>query len=48
MRKDFPLIGFLEARFDDSFAAVMTEPVELAQQQRFSMRNDPVWVVKGF
>lgn len=40
MRKDFPLMGFLETRYDDSVPAVIAEPVELAQQQRFSLRED--------
>jgi hypothetical protein len=35
MRKDFPLIGFTEVRFDDSFFSVLAEPLELSQKQRF-------------
>lgn len=42
LRKDFPLSGFLEVRFDDSFFAVLAEPLELAQKLRlFGYAN--VW-----
>lgn len=35
MRKDFPLVGFLELRYDDSVKAIVAEPVELAQSYVF-------------
>lgn len=34
-RKDFPLTGYIELRFDDQKGDVVYEPVELAQEMRF-------------
>lgn len=34
MRKDFPLTGFLEVRYDDSLKNIIAEPLELAQELR--------------
>ena len=34
-RKDFPLTGYIELRFDDARGDVVYEPVELAQELRF-------------
>jgi NADH-quinone oxidoreductase subunit C len=34
MRKDFPLTGFVEARYDDELKRVVYEPVELKQEFR--------------
>jgi NADH:ubiquinone oxidoreductase subunit C len=34
LRKDFPLSGFTETRFDDSYQRVVNEPVELTQEFR--------------
>jgi NADH dehydrogenase (ubiquinone) Fe-S protein 3 len=34
MRKDFPLSGYLEVRYDDELRRVVYEPVELAQEYR--------------
>ncbi len=34
LRKDFPLSGFNETRFDDSHQRVMYEPIELMQEFR--------------
>jgi len=34
LRKDFPLTGYLEIRFDDEKGALVYEPVELAQDYR--------------
>jgi len=34
LRKDFPLTGYLEVRFDDEKASLVYEPVELAQDFR--------------
>jgi NADH-quinone oxidoreductase subunit C len=34
MRKDFPLTGYVEVRYDDSQKRVVYEPVELAQEFR--------------
>jgi NADH:ubiquinone oxidoreductase subunit C len=34
LRKDFPLSGYLEIRFDDEKRQLVYEPVELAQEYR--------------
>jgi NADH/F420H2 dehydrogenase subunit C len=34
LRKDFPLYGFIEVRYDESKKQVVSEPVELAQEFR--------------
>lgn len=34
LRKDFPLTGFSEVRYDDDLQQVVTSPVELAQEYR--------------
>lgn len=34
LRKDFPQIGFVEVRYDDTSKYVLYEPVELAQEYR--------------
>lgn len=35
LRKDFPLTGYVEVRYDDSEKRVITEPVELSQEFRY-------------
>jgi NADH/F420H2 dehydrogenase subunit C len=35
LRKDFPLSGYIEARFDQSEKRVILEPIEMAQDFRF-------------
>jgi len=35
LRKDFPLSGYLELRFDDSRSELLYEPISLAQELRF-------------
>lgn len=35
MRKDFPLSGYVEVRYDDSEKRVITEPVEITQEFRY-------------
>lgn len=35
LRKDFPLSGFVELRYDDELKKVLVEPVSLAQEFRF-------------
>jgi len=35
LRKDFPLSGYLEVRYDDSEKRVVSEPLELAQEFRY-------------
>jgi NADH-quinone oxidoreductase subunit C len=40
LRKDFPLIGYIELRFDDELKHIVYEPVEMAQEYReFYLRN---------
>ncbi|MAH60944.1 MAG: hypothetical protein CMF42_01440 [Legionellales bacterium] len=34
LRKDFPLSGYLEIRYDDSKKRVIYEPLELTQEYR--------------
>lgn len=35
LRKDFPLTGFVEVRYDDSEKRVITEPLEITQEFRY-------------
>ncbi len=35
LRKDFPLTGYVEVRYDDSEKRVLTEPLELSQEFRY-------------
>lgn len=35
LRKDFPLTGYVEVRYDDSEKRVVTEPLELSQEFRY-------------
>lgn len=35
LRKDFPLSGYVEVRYDDSEKRVITEPLELTQEFRY-------------
>jgi len=35
LRKDFPLTGYVEVRYDDSEKRVITEPVEIDQEFRY-------------
>jgi NADH-quinone oxidoreductase subunit C len=35
LRKDFPLIGFTEIKYNDSIRSIVLEPVELAQDFRY-------------
>ena len=44
-RKDFPLTGFVEIRYDDSKQIILTEPLELSQEFRFFDFQSP-WVKK--
>lgn len=34
LRKDFPLTGYLEVRFDDEINRIVFEPIELTQEYR--------------
>lgn len=40
LRKDFPLMGYFELRFDDQFNELMYEPLKIVQVfRRFSFKN---------
>lgn len=40
LRKDFPLMGFVELRYDDLFQSILIEPLELSQHFRaFTFQN---------
>lgn len=41
LRKDFPLSGYTEVRYDDSQKRVICEPLELAQEFRIFNFNSP-------
>lgn len=41
LRKDFPLIGFIELRYDDLYQAIFVEPVESSQNFRFFRFDNP-------
>lgn len=41
LRKDFPLVGFSEVRYEESSQALLLEPVELSQELRFFSFNNP-------
>lgn len=41
LRKDFPLSGYVEVRYDDSEKRVITEPIELSQEFRYFDFSSP-------
>lgn len=41
LRKDFPLSGYLESRYDDSEKRVVSEPIEMAQEFRYFDFSSP-------
>ena len=41
LRKDFPLTGFIEVRYDDSEKRVINEPVEITQEFRYFDFSSP-------
>jgi NADH-quinone oxidoreductase subunit C len=43
LRKDFPLIGYVELRYDDIYQLIVLEPVEISQGFRFFKYENP-WV----
>lgn len=47
-RKDFPLTGFVEVRYDDELKRVVTEPLELAQEFRKFDLGSPWEVFPNF
>lgn len=40
-KKDFPLVGFVEVRYDELSKAVLLEPVELQQEFRYFFFTNP-------
>jgi NADH-quinone oxidoreductase subunit C len=42
--KQFPLIGFIELRYDDSILNILKEAVEMSQMYRFFRFMNP-WVI---
>lgn len=46
LRKDFPLTGYSEVRYDDTQKRVITEPLELNQEFRYFDFSSP-WVAKN-
>jgi NADH dehydrogenase (ubiquinone) Fe-S protein 3 len=43
LRKDFPLSGYVEVRYDDSEKRVISEPIEMTQEFRYFDFSSP-WV----
>jgi len=46
LRKDYPLTGYSEVRYDDTQKRVITEPLELNQEFRYFDFSSP-WVTKS-
>lgn len=45
LRKDFPLSGYNQVRYDESLKRIVTEPIELNQEYRYFDFNNP-WIGK--
>jgi NADH:ubiquinone oxidoreductase subunit C len=41
LRKDFPLSGYIEVRYDDELQSILYEPLELSQEFRIFLSNSP-------
>jgi NADH dehydrogenase (ubiquinone) Fe-S protein 3 len=41
MRKDFPLSGYIEVRYDDNKKRIIVEPIELTQELRYFTFESP-------
>lgn len=41
MRKDFPVSGYTQIRYDEALKRIVIEPVELSQEYRFFEFNNP-------
>jgi len=41
LRKDFPLTGYIEVRYDDEKSSIVYEPLELTQEYRLFNFNSP-------
>jgi NADH-quinone oxidoreductase subunit C len=46
LRKDFPVSGYLQIRYDEVLKRIVSEPIELSQEYRFFEFNNP-WVGKN-
>jgi len=46
LRKDFPVSGYFQIRYDEVLKRIVSEPVELSQEYRFFEFNNP-WVGKN-
>jgi NADH:ubiquinone oxidoreductase subunit C len=46
MRKDFPLSGYIEMRYDDSEKRVIAEPVQLTQDFRYFDFSSPLELIE--
>ena len=47
LRKDFPLSGYVEVRYDDGEKRLLQEPIELSQEFRVFNFTSP-WEKKGW
>ncbi len=47
LRKDFPLSGYVEVRYDDSEKRVITEPTQLTQDFRYFDFSSPWEIIEG-
>lgn len=41
LRKDFPVSGYFQIRYDETIKRIVSEPVEFAQEYRFFDANNP-------
>lgn len=48
LRKDFPLVGYTELRYDDELKKIVYEPVEFAQEMRRYQLESPWNYMKNF
>ena len=46
LRKDFPVSGYVQIRYDEVMKRIVTEPIELSQEYRYFEFNNP-WVGKN-
>jgi NADH-quinone oxidoreductase subunit C len=46
LRKDFPVSGYVQIRYDEVLKRIVTEPIELSQEYRYFEFNNP-WVGKN-
>ena len=43
LRKDFPLVGYTQLRYDDTLRRIVIEPIEITQEYRFFEFKNP-WI----